>query len=151
MTLPTAPTDHILDIVSNNFTCDECEFTSNTDHGVKLHKGHQHKNTQKSEEFSDVIPQLDGPAEETLGLMPDREVTDGDSVTEEMDLSHLPTADDCKSFYIYISNLNQERIENMSKQELNHMNAELARKIAFKNAVEKKQKKKHTKYQNRKV
>ena len=151
MTLPTAPTDHILDIVSNNFTCDECEFTSNTDHGVKVHKGHQHKDTQKSEEFSDVIPQLDGPAEETLGLISDREVTEADSVTEEMDLSNLPTADDPESFDNYISNLNQEKIENMSKQKLNHMNAELVWKIAFKNAVEQKQKKKHTKSKNRKV
>ena len=68
-----------------------------------------------------------------------------------MDLSNLPTADDPESFDIYISNLNQERIENLCNQELNHMNAELARKIAFKNAVEKKQKKKHTKSKNRKV
>ena len=94
---------------------------------------------------------MDGPAEETLNLISDREVTEEDSVTEEMDLSHLPTADDPMSFDIYISNLNQEKIENMSKPELNHMNGELARKIALKNAVEKKPKKKHTQSNNRKV
>ena len=90
-------------------------------------------------------------SEETLGLISDREVTEEDSVTEEMDLSHLPTAEDPESFDIYISNLNQEQIETMSKQELNHMNAELARKIALKNADEKKPKKKQTKSKNRKV
>ena len=68
-----------------------------------------------------------------------------------MDLSNLPTSDNPESFDIYISNLNQEKIENMSKQELNHKNAELVRKIAFKNAVEQKQKKKHTKSKNSKV
>ena len=39
----------------------------------------------------------------------------------------------------------------MSKQELNHMNAELVWKIALKNAVEQKQKKEHIKSKNRKV
>ena len=38
----------------------------------------------------------------------------------------------------------------MSKHELNHMNAELAQKIAFKNATEKKKKKKGTKSKNNK-
>ena len=68
-----------------------------------------------------------------------------------MDLSNLPTADDPESFDIFNSNLNQEKIENISKQELNHMNAELVWKIALKNAVEQKQKKEHTKSKNRKV
>ena len=98
--------------------------------------------TQKPEELSDVIPQLDGLAEQT-------EVIVEDNVKEEPDLSHLPTADDPETFDIYINNLNQEKIENMSKQELNHMNTELARKIAFKDATEKK--KKHTKSKNSKV
>ena len=95
--------------------------------------------TQKPKELFDVIPQLYGLAEQT-------EVIEEDSFKEELDLSHLPTADDPEGFDIYINNLNQEKIQNMSKQELNHMNAELARKIAFKNATEKK--KKHTKSKN---
>ena len=39
----------------------------------------------------------------------------------------------------------------MSKQELNHMNAKLARKIAFKNATKKKKENKHTRSKNSKV
>ena len=30
---------------------DQCEFVSSTEHGVKVHKGRQHKNNQKPEEF----------------------------------------------------------------------------------------------------
>ena len=48
-------------------------------------------------DYSDVIPQLDGPAEESL--TPGNEVIEEDSVKEEvMDLTHLPTADDTDSF-----------------------------------------------------
>ena len=43
----TAPV--ILD--AKNFHCDKCDYTSNTEHGVKVHKGHQHKDTQKPEEL----------------------------------------------------------------------------------------------------
>ena len=44
---------------------------------------------------SDVIPQLDGPAEEALGLTPEKAAMEEDSVKEEeVDLAHLPTADD---------------------------------------------------------
>ena len=90
---------------------------------------------------SDVIPQLDGPAEETLGLTPEKAAMEEDSVTEEeVDLAHLPTADDPLSFDFYIKSLTQEKIENMSKEEIIHMNAELAQKIAFKNTTEKKKK-----------
>ena len=35
----------------NSFNCDKCDFTSTTDHGVKIHMGHQHKNSQKPEEI----------------------------------------------------------------------------------------------------
>ena len=88
-------------------------------------------------DITDDIPQLDGPAE-------DKEVMEEDSVKEEqVDLAHLPTADDTESFDIYINNLNQEKIENMSKQEIIHINAEIARKLALQNVPEKK--KKHSK------
>ena len=123
VTSPTAPADHVHGDLSNCFSCDECDFTSNTDRGVKVHKGHHHKETQKPDEFSDVIPQLDGPAEETLGLTSDKEVIEEDSEKQEMDMSHLPTADDPDSFESFINQLNQEKIENMSEQELIHINA----------------------------
>ena len=88
---------------------------------------------------SDVIPQLDGQAEETLGLTPEKAAIEEDSVKlEEIDLAHLQTADDPLSFDIYIKSLTQEKIENMSKEEIIHMNAELARKKAFQNTTEKK-------------
>ena len=85
-------------------------------------------------DISDAIPQLDGPAE-------DKEVKEEDSVKEEeIDLAHLPTADDPASFDYFLNNLDQEKIEKMSKQELNHINAEIARKVAFQNATKKKKK-----------
>ena len=87
-----------------------------------------------------VIPQLDGPAEETLGIAPEKAAIVQDSVKEEMDLAHLPTADDPLSFDIYIKSLTQEKIENMSKEEIIHMNSKLARKTAFQNTTEKKKK-----------
>ena len=60
-------------------------------------------------EYSDVIPQLDGPAEESL--TPCKEVIEEDSVKEEvMDVTHLPTADDIDSFDRYIKQLDQEQI-----------------------------------------
>ena len=72
-----------------------------------------------------------------------------DSVKEEeTDLSHLPTADDPERLEDYINHLDQEKIANMSKQELAHMNAQLARKIALRTETEKEKvepKKKHTK------
>ena len=36
---------------AKSFHCDKCDYTSNTEHGVKVHKGHQHKDTQKPEEL----------------------------------------------------------------------------------------------------
>ena len=76
---------------------------------------------------SDVIPQLDGPVEETLGLTSQKATIEEDSVKEEeMDLAHLPTADDPVSFDFYIKSLTQENIENMSKEEIVLMNKELA-------------------------
>ena len=57
---------------------------------------------------------------------------------EEKDLENLPTADDPDNvFQNWMSNLNQEKIENMSEKDLIHMNAELARKLALKNVTAK--------------
>jgi hypothetical protein len=89
---------------------------------------------------SDAIPQLDGPAEETLVLTPEKAAIVQDSVKEEMDLAHLPRADDPLSFDVYVKSLTQEKIEHMSKEEIIHMNAELARKKTFQNTTEKKKK-----------
>ena len=36
---------------SIQFQCDKCNFTSNSDHGVKVHKGTKHKETQQPEQF----------------------------------------------------------------------------------------------------
>ena len=35
----------------SSFKCDKCEYTSTTEHGVKIHNGHQHKNSQQPEEL----------------------------------------------------------------------------------------------------
>ena len=35
----------------NSFHCDECDFTSTTEHVVKIHMSHQHRNSQKPEEI----------------------------------------------------------------------------------------------------
>ena len=98
-------------------------------------------------DLSDVIPQLDGPAEETTTS--DEGTMKKDSVKgEEADLSHLPTTDDPERLDDFINHLDQEKIENMSKQEIAHINAQLARKIALRNKTEKEKeepKKKHTK------
>ena len=86
-------------------------------------------------ELSDVIPQLDGPAEETTTS--DEGTMKEDSVKEEeADLSHLPTTDDPERLDDFINHLDQEKIENMSKQEIAHINAQLARKIALRNKTE---------------
>ena len=47
------------------------------------------------------------------------------------------------SFSVYSYQLDQEKIENMSEQEIIHMNGELAQKVALQKATEKN--KKHTK------
>ena len=90
-------------------------------------------------DISEIIPQLDGPAEEIKDVTPDKEVIKEDSMREEEKyLEHLPTADDPDDvFQNWMSNLNQEKIENMSEKDLIHMNAELARKLAVKNATAK--------------
>ena len=36
---------------TRSFQCEQCDYTSNTEHGVNVHKGHQHKNSKNSEEF----------------------------------------------------------------------------------------------------
>ena len=52
---------------------------------------------------------------------------------EEKNLEHLPTAEDPDDvFQKWMSNLSQEKIENMSEKELIYMNAQLARKSALK-------------------
>ena len=54
---------------------------------------------------------------------------------DKTDLEHLPTADDPDDvFQNWMSNLNQETIQNMSEKNLIHMNSELAQKSALKNA-----------------
>ena len=61
-------------------------------------------------DLSDVIPQLDGPAEETPTY--DEETMEDDSEKEEQTvLSHLPTADDPDRLDEYINQLDQEKIE----------------------------------------
>ena len=99
-------------------------------------------------DLSDIIPQLDGPAEETTTS--EEETQEEDS--EKTDLSHLPTADDPERLEEYIKHLDQEQIENMSKQEIAHMIAQLARKLALRNETEKEKvesKKKNTKSKKR--
>ena len=56
-----------------------------------------------------------------------------DSVKEEeLDLAHLPTADDPDNiFECYIKQLDQERIENMSKSDIIQLTAKIARKNAL--------------------
>ena len=85
-------------------------------------------------DISEIIPQLDGPAEEIEEVTPAKEVTEEDSMKEEeKDLEHLPTAEDPDDvFQNWMSNLSQEKIENMSEKELIHMNAQLAQKSAIK-------------------
>ena len=51
-TLPDSAISTIASAVSS-FQCDKCDFKSSTDHGVKIHIGHQHKNSQKPEEIRD--------------------------------------------------------------------------------------------------
>ena len=89
--------------------------------------------------ISEIIPQLDGPTEEIQDVIPNKEVIEEDSMKEdEKDLEHLPTADDPDDvFQNWMRNLTQEKIENMSEKEMIHMNAELARKLALKNATAK--------------
>ena len=83
-------------------------------------------------DYRDVIPLLDGPAEECL--TPGKEVNEEDSVKEEiMDLTHLPTSDDTDSFNRYIKLLDQEQITNKSEVELKYMNVQLARKTYLQN------------------
>jgi hypothetical protein len=36
---------------STSFQCDECSFISKSDHGVKVHKGTKHRETQQPEQF----------------------------------------------------------------------------------------------------
>ena len=104
--------------------------------------------TLDSDTSSDFIPQLDGPSEEKLIL--DNEGIEEDSMQEqESDLAHLPTADDPDRFDKFINNLDQDKIEQMSKQELNHINVKLARKAALQ--TETKKKKKHNKSKHVKI
>ena len=88
-------------------------------------------------DIGEIIPQLDGPAEEIQEVTPDKEVIEEDSMKEEEnDLEHLPRADDPDDvFQNWMSNLGQEKIENMSEKEMIHMNAQLARKLVLKNAT----------------
>ena len=49
-----------------------------------------------------------------------------------MDSAHLPTADDPDNIFDrYINQLDHEKIENMSKTDLIHLNAKIARKVAL--------------------
>ena len=90
-------------------------------------------------DISEIITHLDSPSEEIHDVTPNKEVIEEDSMMEEeKDLEHLPTADDPDDvFQNWMSNLNQENIENMSEKDLIHINSELARKIALKNVTAK--------------
>ena len=95
--------------------------------------------TDSDNDIGEIIPQLDGPAEETLGLKSEKEAMEEDSGEEaERDISHLPTANDPDNILQHwMNNIDQEKIENMSQEELKHMNAVLAQKTALRNATEK--------------
>jgi hypothetical protein len=81
-------------------------------------------------DLRDVIPQLDRPAEETT-TSEEETIEEDSKKKEETDLSHLPTTDDPEWLDDYINQLDQDKIANMSKQELAHMNAQLALKIDY--------------------
>ena len=85
--------------------------------------------------ISEIIPQLDGPAEEIQDVTPNKEVIKEDSMKEDKkDLEHRPTADDPDNvFQNLMSNLTQ-KMENMSEKDLIHINSELAQISALKNA-----------------
>ena len=54
---------------------------------------------------------------------------------EEMDSAHLPTADDPDNIFdSYINQLDQEKIENMSKTDLINLIAKIALKVALRDA-----------------
>ena len=73
--------------------------------------------TDSDSDIGEIIPQLDGPAEETLGLTSEKEAMEEDSIEEaERDISHLPTANDPDNILQHwMKNINQEKIENMSQ------------------------------------
>ena len=144
--------------MKDHYRCEKCMKVCESKNMLHLHIKETHEETvsvnstafsselaSKIEEetldndISEIIPQLDGPAEEIKDVTPDKEVIEEDSMKEEEKyLEHLPTADDPDDvFQNWMSNLNQEKIENMSEKDLIHMNAELARKLAVKNATAK--------------
>ena len=47
----TAPVTLQTSATTNSFKCEKCDYTSSTEHGIKVHKGHQHKDSQKPEEL----------------------------------------------------------------------------------------------------
>ena len=139
--------------MKDHYRCEKCMKVCESKNMLHLHVKETHKETvlvnstafsnelaSKIEEetsdndISEIIPQLDGPAEEIEEVTPAKEVTEEDSMKEEeKDLEHLPTAEDPDDvFQNWMSNLSQEKIENMSEKELIHMNAQLARKSALK-------------------
>ena len=62
---------------SISFQCDKCDFVSNSKHGVKVHKGTKHKETQQPEQFR--AESLDS----SIILTPIKELREEDS--EEID------------------------------------------------------------------
>ena len=106
------------------FQCDECDFTSSTVNGVKIHKGTQHKHIQKLEEFH-----LESP-NKSLTLSPAREPREDETETinsqENICLIESPKRAETKKQKI----ARKQRLElNMSEKEFNDWKQELRAKI----------------------
>ena len=120
------------------FKCDECSYENISEKGLGQHRKKKHKSL-KADGADEHIEQLDGNTLLPLDSPTNRSAKVKETTEEEMDLAHLPTADDPDGiFQNWIDSLTCEKISNMSQKELKHMNAKIARKVALRDGSEKK-------------
>ena len=96
------------------FKCDYCKYKNNSKDIIKEHMN-KHKNGRTR----------------SLPGRP-RNFSPISTFEDEMDSAHIPTADDPYNIFdSYMNQLNQEKIENMSKTDVIHLKAEIACKVAL--------------------
>lgn len=113
------------------FKCDKCSYENSSDKGLRHHRKKKHKSLQ-ADGADDHIEQLDGNISLPLDSPTNRSAKVKETTEDDMDLAHLPTADDPDNiFQNWTDSLTCEKISNMSQKEMKHMNVQLARKVAL--------------------
>jgi hypothetical protein len=120
------------------YKCNECSYQTNSEKVLRQHKKKKHK-VILAGGADEQIEQVDGNTSLPLDSYTNISTETKSENKIEDGLAHLPSLDDPDDVIEkYIKQLDCYKISDMTENEMKHMNALLAQKVAFRDATEKK-------------